>query len=297
VSDIPGVYHLESIEQAKAIADELRQRIIHALARQAMTVTQLGDLLGQPPAKLHYHVRELERLGLVVLVETREKGGILEKYYRARGRTLAVPSRLFQEEPGDETIAAVLDFLENVVQGFTRSFSRAASGQASRSVDTVLSRWHLWLTMDDMAALNEDIARLVERYERPRGLDGERELSFVQMVYDPRAEPSAEAGEGTSLERFTTPGHGARVNLERGKHLRTWTAGVTSYGRRDLERVVDRDRALDIVSLGRVTFRDDVTPDLADQAIYRFRHRGLLSAPPEVREVLMRKGDRSDPVK
>lgn len=27
----------------------------------------------------HYHVRELERVGLVQLVETREKGGILEK--------------------------------------------------------------------------------------------------------------------------------------------------------------------------------------------------------------------------
>src|SRR5918912_3243946 len=110
MTDTPEVYLLESIEQLKAIADELRQRIIHALSRRQMTVAQLGDLLGQAPAKLHYHVRELERLGLVVLVETREKGGILEKYYRTRGRTLAVPSRLFQEQPPDETIAAVFDF-------------------------------------------------------------------------------------------------------------------------------------------------------------------------------------------
>jgi len=73
-------YEIENIEQLRAIADVLRLRIIDILQKQPMTVTQLGEVLGLAPAKVHYHVRELERVGLLRLVETREKGGILEKY-------------------------------------------------------------------------------------------------------------------------------------------------------------------------------------------------------------------------
>lgn len=299
MTEIPNVYQIESMDQLKAIASELRQRIIHALARQQLTVTQLGDLLDQPPAKLHYHVRELERLGLVVLVETREKGGILEKYYRTRARTLTVPPGLLQERPPDETIAAVSDLLQDVAQGFMQSFAQSAMEGTSIEGTTALLRWHLWMTEEEVATLGQKIATLVEPYEQRRGVEGERELSFVEMLYDPRAatsegEPDIQSAEGdTSLEDFRAPGKGATVNLQRGRRLRTWTAGVASYGRQELERFTERGAALDIVSFGHVTFMDDVSSDLADRAVYRFRHRGSLSASPAVREVLKRKGEKA----
>jgi hypothetical protein len=46
---------------------------------------------------------------------------------------------------------------------------------------------------------------------------------------------------------------------------------------------------LDIFVLGVFSVSDDVTPDLAERAIGRFRSRGTLSASPEVRAVLRRK--------
>jgi DNA-binding transcriptional ArsR family regulator len=298
--DIPDIYPLESIEQVKAIADELRQRIIHALARQQMTVTQLGDLLDQAPAKLHYHVRELERLGLVVLVETREKGGILEKYYRTRGRTLTIPATLYQERPPDETIGAAFDFIQDVAQGFMESFSRTAMGHMPLNGATTLSRWHLWMTEGEVATLNRKVAALVEPYEQPRGIEGEQELSFVEMLYNPRlldGEDDDSAirveNEDEDLNDFFSSGKGVRVSHGAGKRLRTWSVGVTSFSRKDLERAVKRGNALDIVTFGHVTFKDDVSPDLADRAVFRFRHRGTMSAPPAVREVLMRKGEES----
>ena len=58
-----------------------------------MTVTQLGDILGIAPARVHYHVRELEKVGLLCPVETREKGGILEKYYQPVAKNISVARR------------------------------------------------------------------------------------------------------------------------------------------------------------------------------------------------------------
>ena len=103
-------YEIENIEQLRAIADMLRVRIIDLLLKQPMTVTQIGDELGEAPAKIHYHVRELEKAGLVRLVETREKGGILEKYYQPIAREFSVEKSLLSAPP-DEALSATSNFL------------------------------------------------------------------------------------------------------------------------------------------------------------------------------------------
>lgn len=74
---------LESVEQLRALAHPVRQRILRLLAHQCLTNKQLASLLDESPARLHFHVRELEEAGLIELVEERPKGGVVEKYYRA----------------------------------------------------------------------------------------------------------------------------------------------------------------------------------------------------------------------
>ncbi len=76
----------------------LRLRIIDLLQGHPMTVTQLGEIMGMAPAKVHYHVRELERVGLLQLVETREKGGILEKYYQPIAKDISVSRNLLRRK-------------------------------------------------------------------------------------------------------------------------------------------------------------------------------------------------------
>jgi hypothetical protein len=50
--------------------------------------------------------------------------------------------------------------------------------------------------------------------------------------------------------------------------------------------VVAGGHALDITLLGLATFANDITPDLVDRAVARFRHRGVLHASPDVRAAL-----------
>ena len=117
MDDLPEMYSISSLDQMRAIADDLRIRIFDRLTRQAMTVTQLGDALGVAPAKAHYHVRELERVGLVKLVETREKSGILEKYYRAVARDIAVSPGLLRGLSPDDMASAIGQFLDFAARG------------------------------------------------------------------------------------------------------------------------------------------------------------------------------------
>jgi DNA-binding transcriptional ArsR family regulator len=184
--DIPEIYYLETVEQLRAIADDLRQRIWEALARQRMTVTQLGEALGEPPARIHYHVRELERLGLVNLVETREKGGILEKYYRPVARKVDVRRSFLESLSPDEHVAAVTEVFESLAQDFARALARAVRQEAGRDKQIVLGRTHLWLTNEEFKRLSAEIQALLEPYEAPRGIEGETERAFIEIIYDAR---------------------------------------------------------------------------------------------------------------
>src|SRR5690606_2622941 len=57
----------------------------------------------------HYHLRELEKCGLVVVERTEEKNGIVQKFYRPIARRLYVKSDLISPEVTGDFHSAVLE--------------------------------------------------------------------------------------------------------------------------------------------------------------------------------------------
>lgn len=74
---------IDTPEQLKAASDPLRIRIITTLIMKEATGKQLADEFQMAASKVHYHLRELENSGLVEIVRTEEKNGIIQKFYRA----------------------------------------------------------------------------------------------------------------------------------------------------------------------------------------------------------------------
>lgn len=74
---------LTTIEEIKTYSDPYRLRIITFLrnSREEATVKEIADYLGEVPAKIHYHIKKLERAGIIELVRTKEVKGIIAKYY------------------------------------------------------------------------------------------------------------------------------------------------------------------------------------------------------------------------
>lgn len=71
------------MDQLKSFLNARRIEILEVLAKKEVTVKQLGDIFGKSPANIHHHVKNLESSGLITIVRTEEKSGIVEKYYRA----------------------------------------------------------------------------------------------------------------------------------------------------------------------------------------------------------------------
>ena len=78
-----SIQHLQSFEQLKLLADPRRRAILQRLMSGPASLTMLGKAIGEHPAWVRHHLKQLEAAGLVELVETRIQSGVVEKFYRA----------------------------------------------------------------------------------------------------------------------------------------------------------------------------------------------------------------------
>jgi DNA-binding transcriptional ArsR family regulator len=101
---------LKTAEQTKAYFHRTRLDILTKLVEQPLTITQLATILGIHPANLTRHVKRLEAAGLILLVEKRDIGRTVEKYYRAAARSFDI-----LPDPGtvDRPVAKVLGILRH----------------------------------------------------------------------------------------------------------------------------------------------------------------------------------------
>ena len=82
--------------QLRAIADELRGRIVALLRERAASTTELAAVLKLPKGTVGHHLKVLERAGLIRVVRTRQVRAMTERFY---GRT----ARLFVLKSDEES--------------------------------------------------------------------------------------------------------------------------------------------------------------------------------------------------
>ncbi len=203
MADIPETYEIETLDQLRTLSDELRMRILSQLGQEDLTATQVARRVGVSPTRAHYHVRELERVGLAHLVETREKGGVLEKYYRAVARSIIVPPAFFQRTPAlDEAVAIVQAELYKRVRAFLRIAERELSKDPlPPHVAASFLVSDCWMIPEDYAQVMKQLTDILRPYEAPRGRAGERVVTFNLINYEadvPEQEDGEEVAPGTS---------------------------------------------------------------------------------------------------
>jgi DNA-binding transcriptional ArsR family regulator len=81
---------LSKNSQIKAYVHPTRIAILNMLAAEKRTVSNVAKELGVHPANVTHHFKLLEKVGLIKLVERRDIGKNIEKYYRSTARNFVV---------------------------------------------------------------------------------------------------------------------------------------------------------------------------------------------------------------
>ena len=180
------VHVIESLQALRALSDPLRLRIIEALESEPLTSTQIARRLDQKPNKLHYHMMELEKNGLIEAVETRQKGNLIERYYRPVATMFRVSSSLFESGSGPEALAALY---QQVVTAFdvTASDLKAAiqngsftEKEAAESL-RVLVRWRL--SPQDARAFRQRLKDLLAEFSQKSSHGGNAIPGALSLLF------------------------------------------------------------------------------------------------------------------
>lgn len=294
-------FYVTTIEQARIIADPLRLRLMEYLIREPLTVTQLGERVGESPAKVHYHVRELERAGVVRLVETREKGGILEKYYRTVARNIQLAHDLLRTAPASEAEAMIHEWFDMIAREGTRA-ALISLADPEHSQPMTLQSELLWATDEEFRAFMKQLAQLIHPLAEMRTGPDIHEWSFSVVAH--RTLPPVEEAPMSLPEHPPHPPHppspGAIPPIPPVPPIppippvapgggAVFVVGVLSIDRAMLERAITAEKPIGITIFGACHISKDVTPDLIQRGVRYFHHLGKLFATDEQREALKSK--------
>jgi DNA-binding transcriptional ArsR family regulator len=153
--------------------DPMRSRLLAALAEPG-SATTLAARVGLARQKVNYHLRELERHGLVELVEERRKGNMTERVLRATAASYVIsPAVLAEVAPDPDRspdrlsarwLLALAARLVRDVGALITGAARAGKPVATFAIDGEVR----FASAADRAAfatdLTEAVATLVSRY-------------------------------------------------------------------------------------------------------------------------------------
>jgi DNA-binding transcriptional ArsR family regulator len=182
------IKNIDDPRYVKAMSHPLRVRILAMLDERKASPNQLAGWLGASLGTVAYHVRTLEQLGLIELVDETRVRGAVEHHYRARQRP-NVTAEGWEQAPPIAKQAAVGSSLD-VIAEYARA-SAAAGGFDRR--DAHLARGLYKLDARGFAQLSKAISKLVEQAEKIETSAAER------IAKDPHADDIVEAGLGIML--------------------------------------------------------------------------------------------------
>jgi DNA-binding transcriptional ArsR family regulator len=87
--ELPPVAIVTDPDQAAVLVQPERRRLLEALA-EPDSASGLARRFRMPRQRLNYHLRELERVRLLDLIEQRRKGNCIERVVRATARTYVI---------------------------------------------------------------------------------------------------------------------------------------------------------------------------------------------------------------
>ncbi|MCH8148887.1 MAG: helix-turn-helix transcriptional regulator [Planctomycetes bacterium] len=120
---------VSTVAQMEALASPIRHQIHLAMEMLGpCSVNELAERMGRVPETLYYHVRRLEKVGILAKVGTRDAGMREEAIYRLQGKRLRVDPR--QTSP--RFLKAMAKGCGSLLRFAQRSFEQALEARAER---------------------------------------------------------------------------------------------------------------------------------------------------------------------
>jgi DNA-binding transcriptional ArsR family regulator len=217
-------FYLRDIGQIRAVASPVRAAVVDALEVIApATVVQLGSVLGYPPDGLYYHLRVLERRGLVVRSGSEKATGAAT--FDLPGRPATLSYRLEDGQQRQAMAKVVATMMRSAERSFRRAFAPGRAQVNGPQRNLRAGRRTAWLTAGELRALNRHVEAIHELFARGRPQRAGARLHEFTYVVAPviqngrRGQQNGRRGQ-QNARRSQQNGRRGRQNIRRDRAAR-----------------------------------------------------------------------------
>jgi DNA-binding transcriptional ArsR family regulator len=161
-------YVFHTADALKALGDPLRLRFLILLADGPSTVKEAAEALGVPPTRLYYHVKILERHGLIHVAGRRLVSGIEERTYRARAKNWTMaPSLAASAISTSGTLRAVMNMVRAELEAVLQERPDEPIASDASSPLPAVGLTQLALGPEELPEVERRIASLMDDFGAP----------------------------------------------------------------------------------------------------------------------------------
>lgn len=165
----------------RALAHPARLTVIEELySGRELTATECAELVGLSPSAMSYHLRSLEKAGIVERADASSDGR--ERPWRAAGAYLQVESDSYVAEA-----AALSSTVISRLNGHYAEWEQRRSAEPKRWRDaSILASGQVWLRVEEVERFNATLDDLIEKF-RDRNSDNRpadaRRMRFAVFAF------------------------------------------------------------------------------------------------------------------
>jgi DNA-binding transcriptional ArsR family regulator len=172
---------IDDVDTLKVVADPLRLQILLEAIDRPVTVKELAATLGVPQTRLYYHVKLLEKHGLISVVGRRMVSGIEERSYRSPANGWTISRDLLADAVAAGLLTALFDLTRAEIE-VSLANSSAAPGEPDSDVP-LLTFNRTWLSEEEVAEIQEAMRAIFDRYPLSEPGPGKTEYKGVYAMY------------------------------------------------------------------------------------------------------------------
>ena len=165
----PRQHFIQGAKQLSVLTAAPRQELVDVLAYMgAVSVAEIGAVLGRPADALYFHLRALQRAGLVQQVGYRTRRGRQEALFRTVAPELRLRYQPRKAANRRAVTAIVSSMLRLGIRDFRRAFERADAVVSGNERELWALRKTGRLSAAQIREVNRSIEKLTRHLSRPK---------------------------------------------------------------------------------------------------------------------------------
>lgn len=172
---------LKTLEDIRIYSDPYRLQILDTFKQlnHPATMKEVADTMGEVPAKVYYHAKKLESIGLLQLADTKVINGITAKYYKPFDGAIHIKQSYFDDSLKQVALTETEKLLSNLYDESKKRFLKSSRSESSSGQ---LSSDHVYLTAQEAEEFQKWVTAFLKNHQTRTSEDSKPYEIFVTLA-------------------------------------------------------------------------------------------------------------------